>query len=126
MNENKNTEPKTDVKVPEPKIAKLVLEIKGLDDFNKQLLREELGIKFREPGTRVSGKVKGTGKEMKGITIAKQMQVLIDALPKDRAIDNLEWAKLAKAKGLETNQPPERIVAYYKKQIVQLGFAIVA
>lgn len=116
--------PKAENKPYESK-NRLVLEVKNMSDVDKNILREILGIRTRmgSTGTRISGKVKGTGKKIE-VKVCKQMEVLISALPKDKPVDVAEWAKLAVAKGLQTQQPPERIVAYYKRNIIELGFAV--
>ena len=115
---------KTEVKeevVKVPEISKLVLQIRELDEYNKNLLREELGIRVKVQGSRVGGTVQRTDKKLE-IHLCKQMQVLINCLP-SKPTTTSEWANLAIKAGLETQQPPERIVAYYKRQIVGLGFA---
>ena len=35
-----------------------------------------------------------------------------------------EWGKLALDNGLQTQQEPQRIAAYYKKAVIDLGYAI--
>lgn len=114
-------------KAKEPRPAtqdKLVAQMLKWTDVEKNIIREFLGIKTRtSTGIRVTGKVKGTGKKI-DVHVCKQMQTLIEALPKDKPVDINEWAELAVKKGLQTQQPPARIVAYYKKDIVALGFAV--
>ena len=74
-------------------------------------------------GMKVSGKLQRTEKMLE-VKVAKQMQILIDTLPADRAIDVIEWTKLALDAGMQTQQTPERITMYYKKQIVDGGYAV--
>lgn len=110
--------------VAEVKIAKIVAEIQQLDEANLNILRGILGTRsMRSGGARVSGSVKATDKSIDE-KLCQQMKVLIKALPKDKAVDTKTWADLAIKGGLVTQQPPERIVAYYKKSIVNLGYAI--
>lgn len=93
-------------------------------DDQKAQLRAALGITVptKSTGVRVSGKLQRTEKVLE-TKVAKQMQILIDVLPKDKAIDINEWAELAVANGLQTQQPAVRIAAYYKKTIVESGYA---
>ena len=112
----------------EKKFAKMVEEFAGMTDDQKKQIREALGILSVTPktstGVRVTGKVQRTDKVLES-KIAKQMQILIDVLPIDRAVDIVEWGTLALAGGLQTQQPAERIAAYYKKPIVEGGYATV-
>lgn len=114
-------------KAEEPKPGtknRIILEMEKWTDMEKNIAREILGIRTRmSGGSRISGKVKGTGKKIE-VKICKQMEVLIAALPKDKPVDVKEWADLAVKQGLQTQQPPERIVAYYKRNIIELGFAV--
>lgn len=121
--DSKENAPVVPTKVQEPKIAKIVNEIKGLDETNLNLLREILGIRVQITGSRVSGNVQRTDKSLEGAKVAPQVMILIKSLPVDKAVTTAEWATLAVAGGLQTQQPPERIVAYYKKTIIALGFA---
>jgi hypothetical protein len=111
-------------KVPEPQTKNpILLGLKSLNEVELNLAREILGIRTKMTGgSRITGKVQSTGKKIE-IKVCKQMEVLIQSLPKDKPVDIAEWAKLAIANGLQTQQPPERIVAYYKRNIVDLGFA---
>ena len=106
---------------------KFVKRFEDCDDEQKAKIRAVLGIKEVaakvSTGTRVSGKVQRSEKVLE-VKVAKQMQILIDVLPLDRAINITEWGKLAVEKGMQTQQPPERIAAYYKKPIVEGGYAI--
>jgi hypothetical protein len=105
---------------------RLIAEMKSLNEVELNIVREILGIRTRmSGGSRVSGKVKGTGKKIE-VKVCKQMEVLIGSLPKDKPVDTKEWAELAVKNGLQTQQPPERIVAYYKRNIIDLGFAVAA
>ena len=72
-------------------------------------------------GSRVNGFVKRTDK-VREKKFAKQMELLIDVLPTEPT-DLASWTKLALDKGLETQQDPTRITAYYKKQIIEMGYA---
>ena len=107
---------------------KFVAKFESCDDEQKSKIRAALGIVAVAPktsnGTRVSGKVKRTDKVLE-TKVAKQMQILIDVLPLDRAIDINEWGKLAVEAGMQTQQPAERIAAYYKKPIIEGGYAVV-
>jgi hypothetical protein len=103
---------------------RLIAEMKQWNEVERNLAREILGIRTRmSGGNRVSGKVKGTGKKIE-VKVCKQMEILIGSLPKDKPVDIKEWAELAVKNGLQTQQPPERIVAYYKRNIIDLGFAV--
>jgi len=53
--------------------------------------------------------------------LAKQARVIITALDIGAKVSLKEWAVLAKNAGLSTTQDPERIVAYYKKDLIELG-----
>ena len=114
----------------EKKFAKLVEDFTSLTPGEKKQLRDALGIVEQtvavkvSTGIRVTGKVQRTDKVLES-KIAKQMQILISVLPTDKAIDINEWAKLAVEAGLQTQQPPERIAAYYKKPIIESGYATV-
>lgn len=104
---------------------KLMAMVEGLTDDEKSKVREALGIKVevRGPSTpRMTGKAQRTEKPLTE-KVAKQMEILINTLPADRAVDLVEWADLAVAGGLVTQQPAVRIVAYYKKPIVDGGYA---
>jgi selenophosphate synthetase-related protein len=112
----------------EKRFAKMLEDWNSLTAEQKQALRDALEIPKVaakvSSGIRVSGKVMRTEKVLEEKT-AKQMQILIDVLPKDRAIDIVEWGTLAVAGGLQTQQPPERIAAYYKKAIIDGAYAVV-
>jgi hypothetical protein len=112
----------------EKRFEKMVEDFKSLTDEQKKALRDALGILTPtakvSTGVRVTGKVKRTEKVLEE-KIAKQMQILIDVLPKDKAIDIAEWGTLAVAGGLQTQQPADRIAAYYKKAIIEGGFAVI-
>ena len=90
-------------------------------DSVKKILGPVQVIKGTRTGTRVSGKVQRTDKVIESV-FAKQMALLIDVLPKEPT-DLAAWTKLALDKGLETQQDPARITAYYKRQIIALGYA---
>ena len=111
------------------KIADLLKALETATEEEKAQVRDALGIKLTASkavsGTRVTGKVQRSEKVLEE-KVAKQMQILIGVLPVDRAIDINEWADLAVAAGLATQQPPVRIAAYYKKPIVDGGYAICA
>jgi hypothetical protein len=110
----------------EKRFEKLIKDFEELTDEQRTKFREVLGIKNVSrvsSGVRVSGKVQGTDKVLEG-KIAKQMEILINVLPKDRAIDINEWGELALAGGLQTQQPASRIAAYYKKDIMEKGYAV--
>jgi hypothetical protein len=96
------------------------------DDTQKAKIRELLGVKEIPIGTvaksRMTGKFMRTDKVYEG-NLNKQMTVLIKSLPSDRGITVDEWATLAIENKLETQQSPVRIVAYYRKQIIEMGFA---
>ena len=112
----------------EKRFEKMVEDFKSLTTEQKATLRDALEIPKVtakvSTGVRVTGKVKRTEKVLEE-KIAKQMQILIDVLPKDKAIDIAEWGALAVAGGLQTQQPPERIAAYYKKAIIDGAYAVV-
>lgn len=106
---------------------KLMAMVKGFTEDEKAQFRSALGIKDKVAavgGTRVTGKVKRTDKALTE-KVAKQMEILINCLPADEAIDLNKWAELATAAGLQTQQPAVRIAAYYKKPIIDGGYATV-
>ena len=111
----------------EKKFEKMLADFQNMTDEQKSKIREALGIVtvVTKPaiGIRVSGKVQRTEKVLEE-KIAKQMQILIDVLPVDRAVDINEWGELAIAGGLQTQQPAARIAAYYKKPIIEGGYAV--
>ena len=90
-------------------------------DSVKKILGPVQITKGTRTGTRVSGKVQRTDKAIESV-FAKQMTLLINVLPKEPT-DIASWTKLALDAGLATQQDPTRITAYYKKQIVDLGYA---
>lgn len=104
----------------------LIEVLEKANDEQKSKIRELLGIgqKSATTATRISGKFQRTDKVLE-TKVAKQMQQLIDVLPKDRAVDIDEWTKLALDAGMQTQQEPVRITAYYKKAIVDGGYASV-
>ena len=110
----------------EKRFEKMLADYQSLTDEQKLQVRTALGIPTApvkvSSGVRVSGKVQRTEKVLEE-KIAKQMEILIKALPSDRAVDINEWGKLAVEGGLQTQQPAERIAAYYKKPIVERGYA---
>ena len=110
-------------KVQEPKTLNPILEgLKSLNEVELNIAREILGIRVKmSGGVRISGKVQRTDKKL-DIKVCKQMEVLINSLPEDKPVDTKEWAELAVKNGLQTQQPAERIVAYYKRNIMELGF----
>jgi hypothetical protein len=106
---------------------KLMAMVEGLTNEEKAQFRAALGIKdqvVKSAGVRVGGKVQRTDKVLE-TKIAKQMEILINCLPTDKAVDINEWADLAVAAGLQTQQPAVRIAAYYKKPIIDGGYATV-
>lgn len=105
---------------------KLIEMLEKATNEEKAKVRELLGIgvKSGNGGTRISGKVQRTEKMLE-VKVARQMQILIDSLPKDRAIDVPEWTKIALENGMQTQQEPVRITMYYKKQIVDNGYATI-
>ena len=107
----------------EPKDFIEMLELATEEE--KAQIRTQLGIstKVSAVGMRVSGKLQRTEKVLE-VKVAKQMQILIDTLPSDHAIDVPEWTKLALEAGMQTQQAPERITMYYKKQIIDGGYAV--
>lgn len=111
----------------EKKFEKMLADFQNMTDEQKAKVRDALGIVAvtAKPviGIRTSGKVQRTDKVLEN-KIAKQMQILIDVLPTDRAIDINEWGELALKAGLQTQQPAARIAAYYKKPIIESGYAI--
>jgi hypothetical protein len=70
---------------------------------------------------RVSGELVRRSDLPFEVRLNKQMTVLVKALPTNKLCDIHEWGKLAIENGLETQQPPERIAAYYKKNLLNLG-----
>ena len=106
---------------------KLMGLVEGFTDEEKAKFRAAIGLKdqvAKTVGTRVTGKVQRTDKVLE-VKVAKQMEILINCLPTDKAIDINEWADLATAAGLTTQQPAVRIAAYYKKPIVDGGYATI-
>jgi len=128
-----------ELKVEEPKVErpKVISDrIHNFIDMFKQMTKEELDdvkkilgpltimniTKGTRSGSRVNGsKVQRTDKVLEK-TFAKQMQLLINVLPKSPT-DIAAWTKLALESGLETQQEPTRITAYYRKQIIDMGYA---
>ena len=106
----------------EKRFEKLIADLESMTDEQKAQYRDVLGLSKKTIGIRVTGKVQRTDKPLED-KVAKQMQILIDVLPKEIGIDIEEWGALAVAGGLQTQQPPSRIAAYYKKNIVEAGYA---
>ena len=100
-----------------------MLKIMSKDELDtiKKILGPVQVTKGTRTGTRVSGSVQRTDKVLEK-QFAKQMQLLINVLPKEPT-DLAAWTKLAVEAGLETQQDPTRITAYYKKQIIEMGYA---
>jgi len=96
-----------------------------ISDDEKLELRTLMGITTPLKGTvsktRITGKFIRTEKVYEN-NLNKQMSVLIKSLPSDREVDVTEWSKLSIENGLETQQDPVRIVTYYKKNLVEMGF----
>lgn len=131
MEENKEPE------VQDSKIAKWFVNFKAnlasLTPEQKSELRDALEVPKNavstakaSNGIRITGKVIRTETLVDGIKMPKQMKILVDCLPKDKAIGIEDWGKLAVAAGMETQQPAARIAAYYKKPIVEAGLAKVS
>ena len=82
-----------------------------------------------EPHVRVKGRLpKGdakfvaTGKELDG-KIPTQMKQAISVLG-EQPVTVGEWAaKLTKVDGFRTQQKPEKIVAFYRKRMIEEGYA---
>lgn len=105
---------------------KLMAMVEGLSEEEKATFRAAIGITAKVSGTGTThalGKVQRSEKTLT-VKVAKQMEILINVLPADKAIDLNEWADLAVAAGLQTQQPAVRIAAYYKKPIVDGGYAV--
>ena len=85
------------------------------------ILAPHLPQQVRTSAVRDSGKYVRTDKKLE-TRLARQMEVLINSLPADQPLSITEWAKCAVKKGLQTQQLPERIVTYYKKQLVEMGY----
>lgn len=96
-----------------------------ITDEQKSEIRAMLGIVTPLKGTvsktRSTGKFIRTEKVYEN-NLNKQMSVLIKSLPTDEGVDLSTWATKAVENGLETQQDPIRIVAYYKKNLVEMGF----
>jgi len=107
----------------EPKDFIEMLEMATEEEMAQIKTKLGVGAKGSSVGVRVSGKLQRTEKVLEA-KVARQMQILIDTLPADRAIDVAEWTKLALEAGMQTQQAPERITMYYKKQIVDGGYAV--
>ena len=114
----------------EKKFEKMLADFVSMTDEQKAKIREALGLNTvkatRQTTVRASGKYKRTNKEIDpALKCPLQMKQLINSLPSDRAVDIKEWGELAKAGGLQTQQPVERIVGYYKSTILDANYAIV-
>lgn len=121
---------KEEVAQPISKFEEFITFLGSLTDEEKAKVRETLGLvqvtKVANGGSRTTGKVKRTELAVTpDKVLAKQVRILINCLPTDRAVDIKEWGDLAKTAGLETQQQPDRIAAYYKKFIVDSGYASV-
>ena len=143
MGKNKGTEVETKVETPVPETKEEVAVVKpdvtkgfdtlitflgSLTDEQKSKVREALGmtpaiVAKAARATANGAKIKRTEKVREG-KMPKQLEQLIDTLPTDRTIDIIEWGKLAVAAGMQTQQPPERIAAYYKSRIIAEGYGI--
>ena len=100
--------------------------VRSLTEEEKVEFKAILGLNVvKATRVQVGGKLLRTEKVLE-TKIARQMQQLIDALPADRAIDVAEWTKIALENGLQTQQDPVRITLYYKKQILDSGYAVVS
>lgn len=121
-------EPTSRSKAMSDKVKGLFNTINSLTDEEKAEFKKILGItnpvvvaKVKGSRTSTSLPIKRTDKERDKV-FAKQMNLLIDSLPAEPT--SLQaWTDLALKAGLVTNQEPIRITAYYKKQIIEMGFA---
>lgn len=109
---------------------KLLAGFKSMSDEQKSQIREALDIKNapvtaqRTANVRVNGSVKRTDKAFDpAVKCPPQMKILIDCLPTDKFVGIKEWGSLALTAGLKTQQPAERIAAYYKPEIIAQGYA---
>ena len=104
-------------------MSKFMEMFRNLTEEEKAEARELLGInKVSTSGARINGKLQRTEKVLE-TKVAQQMRILIDTLPADRSVDVKEWTELALKAGLQTQQDPVRITMYYKKAIVDAGYA---
>jgi hypothetical protein len=100
-----------------------------LTEEEKSEIRELMGIKTPLVGT--VGKSRSTGKFIRTDKVYennlnKQLSVLIKSLPTDQGLTVDEWGKKSVENGLQTQQEPIRIVGYYKKQLMEMGFVEVS
>ena len=99
-------------------IQDIINTIKTATDEEKKELRgllASVGVK------RVSGELVRRSELPLEVHLNKQMTCLVKTIPSDKLVDINTWGELAIAGGLETQQPPARIAAYYKKQLLNLG-----
>lgn len=101
----------------------------SFDAEQKKQIRQTLGVIDIVRGTvsksRTTGKFMRTDKVYEN-NLNKQMTVLISALNDAEGISVEDWAKKAVELGLQTQQDPIRIVSYYKKNLLEMGYAKVA
>lgn len=98
-------------------------------DEQKSKVRELLGVVIPVKGT--TSKTRSTGKFIRTDKVYennlnKQMSVLIKSLTPDIGLSVEDWAKQAVENKLETQQDPIRIVQYYKKNLMEMGFVKIA
>jgi hypothetical protein len=101
----------------------------GLTDEQKSEIRTLLGVTIPVKGTvsktRSTGKFVRTDKVYEN-NLNKQMSILIKSLTPDLGLSVEDWAKQAVENKLETQQDPIRIVQYYKKNLMEMGFVKIA
>ena len=84
-------------------------------------------IRVRAKTVKVNQKFIAAGKDTKGVKMPLQMSQAISVLDAETPVDLKTWAeKLAKVEGFRTQQPVEKILAFYRKRILDEGFAKVA
>jgi hypothetical protein len=82
-------------------------------------------VKVKAKAAKANVKFVGTGKDLEG-KIPLQMKQAISVLSEE-PVDVKDWAaKLTDVEGFRTQQAPEKIVAFYKKRIVDEGYAELA
>jgi hypothetical protein len=103
--------------------AEVLAALTTATDEEKQTLRTALGINqtVSEPKSvvRYAEKYERTSAVLPA-KMAKQMKQCIEALTEQMDLET--WGKAAVANGLMTQQNPTRIVAYYRKPMLEGGY----
>lgn len=106
------------------KLQELVKQL-GLDVPESVVAVLEPCVKVKAKSVKTSHKFEATGKDFEA-KVPTQMKQCVQALG-DQAMGLEDWAKsLEKVEGFRTQQSPAKIIAFYRKRMLEAGYVKLA